>query len=454
VKNTTSALTRTAHIKLYGSLLLAMIALPTAALATNGYIPHGFGTASKGMAGAGSALPQDVMSAYANPAGLARLDTRLDLALEFFLPNREYHANNDKKPFPLDPIPFSIPPGTQQSDNGLFLIPSFGMNWKLDDKSALGFTVVGHGGMNTDFDTKTFRNFNILGLFPARSPTGVDLKQVVVGLTYARQLTPRQAVGITPLFAGQGIVVHGLQPFGVQGPRGRGLFSESPDNVTNNGRDYAFGGGFRIGWLGTLHERLDAGVSFQSKLWMTKFHRYKGLFAEQGGFDVPPILNAGLAFKISPKLTLVGDYERVFYSDIESLNNQNDVPIRQILTDPNKRLGASGGGLGFGWEDVNVYKIGLQYTLNDSWVLRGGFSHGDKPWSGANTLFNVLAPATTTDHASLGFTYAINKHSDIVFAYTHAFQSKIKGTSQFTGSQTGYVQMYQDDVEVSWAYKF
>jgi len=452
--NTTSPLTRTAHITLYGSLLLAAIALPTAALATNGYIPHGFGTASKGMAGAGSALPQDTISVYANPAGLARLGTRRDLGLEFFFPNREYQANNDKKPFPLDPIPFFISPGNYESDNGLFLIPSFGMNWKLDDKSALGLTLVGHGGMNTEFDTKTFRNFNITGLFRARSPTGVDLIQVVTGLTYARQLTPRHAVGITPLFAAQTIVVRGLQPFGVQGPGGYGLFSESPDNVTNKGRDYGFGGGFRIGWLGTLHERLDAAVSFQSRLWMTKFDRYKGLLAEHGDFDIPPMLNVGLAFKITPRLTLVGDYQRIWYSDIESLNNQNDISILQILSDPNKRLGADGGGLGFGWEDVNVYKIGLQYTLNNSWVLRGGFSHADKPWGGANTLFNVLAPATTTDHASLGFTYAVDKHSDIVFAYTHAFKSKIKGTSQFTGSQTGHVQMYQDDVEVSWAYKF
>ena len=127
--------------------------------------------------------------------------------------------------------------------------------------------------------------------------------------------------------------------------------------------------------------------------------------------------------------------------------------LQDFQTDPERRLGADNG-LGFGWDDVNVYKIGLQYVLNNSWTFRAGFSHGDEPWGDNNTLFNVLAPATIEDHASLGFTYSIGKHNDIVFAYTHAFKNKIRGTSQFTGTQTGYVEMYQNDVELSWAYRF
>ena len=51
--------------------------------------------------------------------------------------------------------------------------------------------------------------------------------------------------------------------------------------------------------------------SFQSRLWMTKFDKYKGLFANQGGFDIPPIFNAGLALKTTPQLTLVADYQRI-----------------------------------------------------------------------------------------------------------------------------------------------
>ena len=112
--------------------------------------------------------------------------------------------------------------------------------------------------------------------------TGVDLAQMALGFTYARELGPvaglgitRQSIGLTPIIAAQRFKARGLQPF-------RAL-SVSPDKVTNNGYDYSWGGGVRIGWLGSmLNDQLNVGVSYQSKLWMTDFDDYEGLFANGG----------------------------------------------------------------------------------------------------------------------------------------------------------------------------
>ncbi len=71
-----------------------------------------------------------------------------------------------------------------------------------------------------------------------------------------------------------------------------------------------------------------------------------------------------------------------------------------------------------------------------------------------NTLFNILAPATIKNHASIGATYNLTKDSDIVASLTHAFENKIHGTSSFTGPQTGYVEMYQNDFQISYARHF
>ncbi|MGD8843783.1 MAG: hypothetical protein PVJ83_09950, partial [Gammaproteobacteria bacterium] len=101
--------------------LCLLLAAP-AAWSTNGYMSHGYGAASKGMAGAGMALPEDSLSVFANPAGLTRLDARLDVELELFSPDREYRANDDFAPPPAP----SIPPGTYSSDNDLFLVPGIG----------------------------------------------------------------------------------------------------------------------------------------------------------------------------------------------------------------------------------------------------------------------------------------------------------------------------------------
>ena len=434
--------------------MLPLCLLATSAGATNGYMSHGYGTISKGMAGSITSLPQDTLSAFSNPAGLTRLDRRYDVELELFNPKREYKANDDFQSPPYA----NVPPGREESENDLFLIPGFGINLPIDDKSTLAFALAGQGGMNTEYDTDTFANFaappgspqNPDGEFTAAEPTGVDLAQMALGMTYARELGPlaglgitRQSIGITPILAVQRFKARGLQPF-------RAL-SVSPDNVTNNGYDYSWGGGVRVGWLASLlQDQLNLGVSYQSKLNMTDFDDYEGLFAGGGEFDIPATLNVGLAFMVTPKLTLTADYKRIYYDDIDALSNTNDIQPQDIATNPDKKLGGDDG-LGFGWEDINVYSVGLQYQASEKLTLRAGYSDADEPWKNVNTLFNVLAPATVEKHASVGATYNLDRQSRIGFAFTHAFQNTIEGTSTLTGPQTGYVRMSQNMLQISYS---
>jgi long-chain fatty acid transport protein len=458
------------------------LSIPATVFATNGYFSHGYGTKAKGMAGAsGAALPQGTMTAFTNPAGIVRLGGRADAGLAFFMPDRGYTANNDFVPDPTDPLGAApIPAGTFESDNSVFLIPHLGISWALDDKSALAVTVAGQGGMNTEYPTATFENFafpanttltgfgpggepqfegvpdpndprnlNPNGQFNATKPTGVDLIQVGIALSYSRQLTERHAIGIAPIFAIQRFKAEGLQPFTQIGQDGQPLFSVSPENVTNNGYDYSYGGGVRVGWIGTVADGLDLGVSYQTRLYMTDFEHYKGLFAEGGDFDIPAVLNAGAAYKLTPKITLAFEYDRIFYGEIKALNNSNALkPVGD------NRLGADDG-LGFGWEDINVYKFGAQYDYSDDWSFRLGYSHGDEPFKGAQALFNILAPATIQDHVTAGLTYRFGGGHEINLAYMHAFKNAIEGQNPpNTGSQTGEVFMSQNEVEVSWGYRF
>jgi long-chain fatty acid transport protein len=437
------------------TIMILVMAAP-AVHATNGYMSHGYGITSKGMAGAGSALPQDTLSIFNNPAGLVRLGRRYDIELELFSPKREYKANDDFAPPP--PPPFSVPPGTEESENDYFLIPSFGISFPLNNRNTIGIALAGQGGMNTEYDTDTFANFaappgtpaNPTGAFTATEPTGVDLAQIALAVTYARELgefaglgITRQSIGISPVLAAQRFKARGLQPFKA--------LSVSPDNLTNNGYDYSYGGGVRVGWLGSLlNDQLNVGISYQSKLWMTDFDDYEGLFAGGGEFDIPAVLNFGMAFVITPELTVVADYKRIYYGDIDALSNTNDVSFGQIISTPDNRLGGNDG-LGFGWEDINVYSVGLQYQANDKLILRAGYSDADEPWKDVNTLFNVLAPATVEKHASLGATYKLDKQSRVNLAFTHAFENTIDGTSQFTGPQTGHVRMSQNILQISYS---
>ncbi len=424
---------------LVGGLVVALL-FTGSVYATNGYIPHGIGL-SKSLAEAGTALPLDSLTGLRNPGAMVRVGRRLDADFSLFMPNREYKANND---FQSPPFAF-VPPGTEESRNDYFLIPSFGVNWKVDDRSTIGLSIVPQGGLNTEYGARTFQFFappGAPGEFQAGQPTGVDLMILVTGVTFARELFPGHSIGLTPIFAAQRFKARGLQPFKA--------LSTSPNNVTNNGYDYSYGGGFAVGWLGEMHERVDLGVSYQSRLWMTDFGDYKGLFAKGGEFDIPPIINAGVAVKVTENITVLGDYQNIFFGDIKALNNTND-PAG--LPAGNQRLGGSEG-LGFGWNDVDIWKLGVQWQFRPSWTARAGYSWGEEPWDGPNTLFNILAPATIEDHVSVGLTWESKGGHALSAGYTYAVENTIEGQSVFTGPQTGHVRMHQHMVDVGFSYKF
>jgi long-chain fatty acid transport protein len=406
-------------------------------MATNGYSPTGFGAANKGLAGAGVAFPQDTLAGATNPAGMVDVGNRIDIGIGLFNPNRGFTADDNAA---APPPPPGVPAGTYESRNDWFPVPHAGWNRRLDARRSIGVLLGANGGMNTEYGTDVWRNFNS-GENIASSPTGVDLAQLFVGVPYAFKVGDRHAFGIMPIVAAQRFKAEGLQPFQA--------LSANPTKVSNNGYDYSWGYGIRVGWLGQLSDDLALGVSAQSRLHMTEFDDYAGLFAEQGDFDVPPTVAAGIRYDVTPAVTVVADWQRIFYSEVAALNNSNDL----VLAPPDNLLGADQG-LGFGWGDIDIFKLGVQWQYRPGLVLRAGVSHADQLFANGESLFNVLAPATVRTHASLGLSYEMDGGT-LSLAYTRAFDEKIEGQNpNFTGPQTGSVQMDQHELEVSWAWTF
>ncbi len=390
------------------------------------------------MAGAGVSLALDALSPVTNPASAAYLDTRFDLGASLFLPNRGFTANNDASPPPFP----SIPPGRYRSDNNLFVLPHFGINWRLDDRSALAFTLVANGGLNTDYDEAVFQNFGPPppSPFAAVGSTITDFAQLVTGITYARRVGEHHSFGIAPLFSVQRIRLEGLQPFQA--------LSVEPDSVTGRGYDYSYGGGVRVGWQGRFFaERLLLGASYQSQLWMTRFNKYDGLLAEHGDFDIPANYTIGAAVRILPSLTATVDVQRILYGDVDSLSNTNDFPVSP------DSLGGDDG-LGFGWDDITVVKAGLAWEATPGLTLRAGYSKSEQVIPNNQALFNILAPATVQKHWTLGFSKVINRNNEISFSFLYAPKERVSGSNPNTGSQTGFLDLEQYEFELSWGKRF
>lgn len=408
--------------------VLFLLSLAGIASATNGYFTHGYSIKNKALAGAGVALPLDSLAASMNPAGMVFVGTRIDVGLTVFNPNREYTIKGAQSPPPA----FGLTPGTVESDSEWFLIPAFGFNKMLNDRNSLGISIFGNGGMNTDYDEKTFF---------LSSPTGVDLMQLFVAPTYAVKLHPKHAVGISPILAYQSFEAEGLKIFGDFG------FSSNPSKLTNNGHDESFGYGARIGYLGEILTNLFLGASYQTKIYMDEFDDYKGLFAEQGDFDIPSNWTIGLAYKATPALTFVADVQTIYYSDVDAISNP-------LLTNLFRSKLGKDNGAGFGWDDMTVFKCGVQWQSSENWIWRGGFSYGEQPIPDSEVLFNILAPAVIEYHATLGVTKKIGNNHELDFTLMRAFPKEVQGPNALDPQQTIKLKMDQWEFSVGYSYKF
>lgn len=375
------------------------------AQATNGYFAHGYGIKAIGMGGAAIALPQDALAAASNPAGMALVGNRVDFGLNWFRPTgREARIVGSPAPFNG-----TVYDGNNKKD---FFIPEFGYNRMIDDALSLGVAVYGNGGMNTDYKTA-------FPLFGASNP-GVDLSQLFVAPTVAYQWAPGHAIGLALNLAYQRFKAHGLENF--TAPSGPQQFSAFPANVTNLGYDDSFGYGLRVGYLGRLTPQFAVGLTYQSKTRMGEFDKYKGLFAEEGGFDIPASYGIGVAFTPLDGLTIAADVVRIEYSKIKSIANPL---LPNLFQAP---LGTAGGA-GFGWRDVTAYKLGVQYAVGPQLTLRGGYNYGRQPIPASETLFNVLAPGVVEDHWTIGATWGLADKSELSFALMYAPTVTVTGAS-------------------------
>jgi long-chain fatty acid transport protein len=407
---------------------MALAGLAGSAFATNGMFSHGYGMKSKGMAGASTASHDDAFFGANNPAAAAFAGNRLDLGVDLFSPIRETSNSN---------IFGSGSAATVESDAEYFLIPEFGYNYMLSDSIALGVTVYGQGGMNTDYAALggVFGSTNSLG---GQGALGVDLMQLIVAPTAAFKVAPNHSIGVSPLL--------GYQKFAATGLQGFAGISSDPAAVTNKGNDDAFGYGLRIGYLGKFGA-LSFGAAYSTKVDFDEFSKYKGLFAEQGDLDLPENYNLGVAWQVTSELKLAADYQRINYSGVNAIGNPSANPFP---------LG-SDNGAGFGWADMDIWKLGAEYKLNQQMTLRAGYSYGESPIDGddpAEATFNVIAPGVIEHHLTLGMTYTTASGDEMTVAYMHGFENDVSGNRPAGfGGGVDTTTMYQNSLGFQYSWK-
>jgi long-chain fatty acid transport protein len=434
---------------------IILLGLPVTAWATNGYFSHGTSVAEKGLAGAGVAYSQDTLAASNNPAGMVWQGAGYDIGAAVFGPMRSYSSKGGPTPG-CGPAgcSFSIGDGDQSidSENEAFLIPQFGYNWVIDPDRTIGLSVYGNGGMNTEYKGGTATVFNgaTFDTLPGTygdGTAGVDLAQLFVSTTYAAKISDASSWGVSAIVVYQRFEGKGLGNFAA--------FSTDPDNLSDNDHDTSTGLGLRFGFQSEVSPGIRIGAAYQPEIDMSEFDDYAGLFADDGDFDIPSNFTLGLAIDVGSSGMFLIDLQQINYEDVAAVSNSIDKlgscapsPIGGLPTG-NGCLGGSNGA-GFGWEDMQILKLGYQWQ-DGKMTWRVGYSTTDQPIPDDEVVFNILAPGVVEEHFTFGFTRDLDSKSSINFAAMYAPNNSVKGTNNFDPSQDIEIEMDQYELALTYS---
>ena len=428
------------HIK---KLTLALALASTTSLiaadafATEGYFTHGSGARNKAMGGAGVADTRDATALIINPAGMVGVGTELDVAISLFSPKRKFTGSG---------APSFTPLGTFESSENLFAIPNIAYVHEIDDTSSWGISLAANGGMNTNYRSVT-NPACVSPPLPAGDgvfcggTTGISLTQALISVGYAKQMGNFK-IGIAPIFGFQLFEATGL--FAFASP----MTSANPGAVSNNETSQSTGFGGKIGVEWAVSDRIRLGGVYQSKISMSEFDEYAGLFADGGDFDIPSNFQVGASVDVTPNFTINADYRHIKYTDVGSVSNSTRTPA----------LLGSAGGPGFGWQDIDIFKVGAEIRTDDQWTFRAGFSHNEQPIGTDHVTLNILAPGVVTDHFTFGGAYDFNDSHTFEFGVMYAPTDSVTGIEVVPPAPNPNhfitIEMKQFEATVGWKWKF
>jgi long-chain fatty acid transport protein len=373
-------------------------------------------------------------------------ESRFDVGGELFLP--EAGAAHDSA---------TLGRSNEVSKADTFLIPSMGGVFKAGN-IALGVAAIG-AGLATNYNQNVSKGgalgsyfFNFNGL--ASDEVGVSLIQMQIVPAAAFRFSEHHTIGFGMAMAAQVFRAYGLEAFVDLG------FASNNEALTNRGSDWSYGLGWRLGWLSEYFDgKLAFGANYNAKVNMSEFNRYSSLFAQGGDFDIPENYAVGATLKPVDNFHVVMEVGRINYSDVPSVGNpgpnvSDPADFNPLCPGPDPDICKLGGelGLGFGWRDQTVYKIGFNWEANANHAFRFGWNHAESPVPKDQILFNLLAPGIVEDTLTLGYTYVTGKDfvtkflgadkGELTLHYSHGFKNEEFGPTIFppSGLTAGQVE--------------
>ncbi len=400
-------------------LLSFSLLLTNAAFATNGDNMIGFGAVSRSMGGTGIALPMGPESALKNPALLTHDKTfEFSFAGTYFAPQVESKNENraDK---------------TIESDADTFMIPAIGFTYAINKDFTFGMGAFGTSGLGVDYrdsrasstaaqDDGLFKMATSLTLMKFSPSLAYQWKNLLVGVRF------------DILYGSLGISYDQASAGSTAGSQGAGTSDD-------------LGFGYDLG-LGYAWENFTFGVNYQAPIKMEYKKQLTDSAADFGASSVigsdeleqPAEIGLGVAYTWNA-LTVTADYKMIQWEDAEGYKS-------------------------FGWDNQDVYSLGLQYALKET-KIRAGFNYAKSPLQdnainrskdmmtdGQIHVLNLIGfPAIIDKHFTLGVGHEFNKNFGMDFAATYS--PEVTEATQFNGQnfETKHSQ-YSTSLAMRWNY--
>ena len=358
-------------------LLPGLMLMCTTASATLGVFEHGNGINSMGMGGVTYSYATETTTLGANPAHALSLGDRWDFGTDVFWANAEGRYKGNALG----------PDGEVFNSDGRswYSIPQGGLSMRLNNDWAWGITIL-NAGLGPDYHGNPYRRF---GGASNRATLYLASSSIVNALAY--RLTDNFHVGASLNVGYQQLSVQGLQFLD------NAQSSVSPGHVTNQGLDgvFTFSAGLGVKWQ--ITPWLTAGAAYKSKNYNAQHDEYRGLVARGGKLELPAIYGGGFTIKPFQKLVVVLEAQRLTYNSEAAFKNGLD-------KFPGNLLG-SNDGPGFGFNDLNAYKLGIEFAATPKLTLRTGFLWGTGLLTKDDTFFGFMGPLTHRETYTAGATY-------------------------------------------------
>ena len=446
-----------------------MTSLCSNALATNVFNLEGFGPISRSLGGAGVAHDIGAGGMMYNPATLGLMDSGSEVYVgidaiitDISTQNVTTGETKDSTSKGNNRDPYFAPQAAYLRSNGTL---------------TYGAGIFAQGGLGTEFGSNSFlsqtttnsvttgldNSSRLLNLrVPFAGSYKVNNKLTVGGSVDAvwTALNLAMLLDVTQVgsLAADGRVTGSLVPTLLSVPDLSGAhFNFTRDQIVGGGVD-AWGLGGKLGLTYQMTPQTRVGASYnlktnvndlKGKATLTAVSSTAGNIPLSGNivirdFQNPAQFSLGVSHQLNNRVTLVGDYQRVFWKDV-----MKNIDVGFVDDASGQNIDIK---LPLNYDDINILTIGGEYEYSNKWTFRAGYSHADEA-TPSNTTFAVI-PAYLTDHLTGGLTYALSSNSKIDVALSHAFEETQTNSSQPNTSLPIKSSHSQNNIVVGFTHKF